>query len=130
MHGPNQSLIAETLFVGATRPPMRWAVTYSALMFNLMFTMEAFLLTRNLLTFLLAAPIHALSMLLCARDARFFDLLLLWGRTRGAALFGNLRFWQASSYSPLAVDIPDQRGRRRHSEPVPGLWDSSVWPSC
>jgi type IV secretion system protein VirB3 len=130
MHVRDQSLTADTLFVGATRPPMRWGVTYSALLFNLMFSMEAFLLTRNLLTFLLAAPIHALCMLLCARDARFFDLLLLWGRTRGAALFGNLRLWQASSYSPLAVDPPDRRGRRRRSDLVPGLWDSSGWPSC
>jgi type IV secretion system protein VirB3 len=129
VHGRDQSLTAETLFVGATRPPMRWGVTYSALLFNLIFTLEAFLLTRNLLTLLLCAPIHALCMLLCARDARFFDLLLLWGRTRGAALFGNLRFWQASSYSPLTVDPPDRRGRRRRGEPVPGIWDGG-WPAC
>jgi type IV secretion system protein VirB3 len=130
MNGRDQSLTAETLFVGATRPPMRWGVTYSALLFNLMFTLEAFLLTRNLLTLLLGAPIHALCMLLCARDARFFDLLLLWARTRGAALFGNLRLWQASSYSPLTIDPSDRRGRRRRSTPVPGLWDSGGWPSC
>jgi type IV secretion system protein VirB3 len=130
MHGRDQSLTAETLFVGATRPPMRWGVTYSALMFNLIFTLEAFLLTRNLLTLLLGVPIHALFMLLCARDARFFDLLLLWGRTRGTALFGNLHFWQASSYSPLVVDPPDRRGRRRRGDAVPGLWDSSGGLSC
>jgi type IV secretion system protein VirB3 len=130
VHGRDQSLTAETLFVGATRPPMRWGVTYSALLFNLMFTLEAFLVTRNLLTLLLGAPIHALCMLLCARDARFFDLLLLWGRTRGAALFGNLRFWQASSYSPLTVDPPDRRGRRRRGDPVPGFWADSGWQSC
>jgi len=130
MHGRDQPLTAETLFVGATRPPMRWGVTYSALLFNLMFTLEAFLLTRNLLTLLLGAPIHALCMLLCARDARFFDLLLLWGRTRGALLFGNLRLWQASSYSPLTVDPPDRHGRRRRLDPIPVLWDSRGWPSC
>jgi hypothetical protein len=38
MQGLNPGLTAETLFVGATRPPMRWGVTYSALLFNLMFT--------------------------------------------------------------------------------------------
>jgi type IV secretory pathway VirB3-like protein len=61
---------------------MRWGVTYSALLFNLVFTMEAFLLTRNLLTLLMCAPIHGVCALLCAGDPRFFDLLLLWGRTR------------------------------------------------
>jgi type IV secretion system protein VirB3 len=103
---------ADLLFVGATRPPMRWGVTYSALLFNLVFTMEAFLLTKNLLTLLLAVPIHGVSLLLCARDPRFFDLLLLWGRTRFAAFLGNMRFWKASSYSPLALELPASRARR------------------
>jgi type IV secretion system protein VirB3 len=108
----NQGLIADPLFVGATRPPMRWGVSYSALLFNMVFTMEAFLLTKNLLTLLLCAPIHGVCMLLCARDARFFDLVLLWARTRLPALFANLRAWKASSYCPLALDLPGHRGRR------------------
>jgi type IV secretion system protein VirB3 len=109
----NPGLIADPLFVGATRPPMRWGVTYSALLFNLVFIMEIFLLTRNLLTLLLCAPIHGVCMLLCARDARYFDLVLLWARTRLPALFANLRFWKASSYCPLTLDLPGGRGIRR-----------------
>ena len=92
---------------------MRWGVTYSALLFNMVFTMEAFLLTKNLLTLLLSAPIHGICLLLCARDARFFDLVLLWMRTRLPALFANLRVWKASSYSPLVTDVPNPNGRRR-----------------
>ncbi len=106
-------LNVDPLFVGATRPPMRWGVTYSALLFNVMFTLEAFLLTKNLLTLLLSAPIHGICVLLCARDARFFDLVLLWARTRLPALFANLRVWKASSYSPLVTDLPGRTGRRR-----------------
>jgi len=109
----NTGVTADVLFVGATRPPMRWGVTYSALLMNLVFTMEAFLLTRNLLTLLLCLPIHGVCALLCARDARFFDLMLLWGRTRIPALLSNARLWRAVSYSPLALDPPDARGRRR-----------------
>jgi type IV secretion system protein VirB3 len=96
---------------------MRWGVTYSALLFNMVFTMEAFLVTKNLLTLLLGAPIHGICMLLCARDARFFDLLLLCARTRLPAVFANLRRWKASSYSPLEVDLA-HRGRRRRLEPL------------
>jgi type IV secretion system protein VirB3 len=55
MSESNAGLIADALFVGATRPPMRWGVTYAALLFNMVFTMEAFLLTKNLPTLLLAA---------------------------------------------------------------------------
>ncbi len=113
MRGRNSGLVADPLFVGATRPPMRWGVTYSALLFNLVFTMESFLLTKNLLTLLLCAPVHGVCALLCARDARFFDLLLLWGRTRMPAALANLGRWHASSYSPLTLDLPRRDGRRR-----------------
>jgi type IV secretion system protein VirB3 len=92
----NAGLTADALFVGATRPPMRWGVTYSALLFNMVFTMEAFLLTRNLISLLICAPIHGVCALLCARDARYFDLALLWGRTRLPAALGTLRLWRAS----------------------------------
>ena len=94
---------------------MRWGVTYSALLFNMVFTMEVFLLTKNLLALLLCTPIHGVCMLLCARDARFFDLVLLWARTRLPALLANYRVWRASSYSPLALDLPNGRGRRRRA---------------
>jgi type IV secretion system protein VirB3 len=123
MPSRNTGLVREPLFVGATRPPMRWGVTYSALLLNLVATMEFFLLSRNLLSLLLCLPIHGVSALLCARDARFFDLLLLWGRTRIPALLSNLSYWRSSSFGPLTIDLPDPRGRRRHSDVAPRLWD-------
>lgn len=124
----NQGVTADPLFVGATRPPMRWGVTYSALLFNLIFTLEVFLLTKNLLTLLLALPIHGVCMLLCARDARYFDLVLLCARTRLPALMRTLRFWRASSYSPLALDLPNGRGRRSAVASPAGLRDLRVSP--
>ena len=116
MSAHNTGLTADVLFVGATRPPMRWGVTYAALLCNLVFTMETFLLTRNLLTLLVCLPIHGVCALLCARDPRFFDLLLLWGRTRLPAMLSTLGLWRASSYSPLTLDLPDMRGRRRQQD--------------
>lgn len=117
MNYPSPSRAVDPLFVGATRPPMRWGVTYSAILFNMVFTMEVFLVTKNLLTLLCCAPIHAVCVLLCARDARFFDLILLWCRTRLPALLGTLGFWRASSYSPLLLDLPDCSGARRSDRP-------------
>jgi type IV secretion system protein VirB3 len=97
---------------------MRWGVTYAALLFNLVFTMEAFLLTQNLLVLGIALPIHGLSALLCARDARVFDLLLLSARTRVPALLANARYWRASSVSPLPVAPPRLNGQRRTAAPT------------
>ena len=113
MSDMNAGLTSDPLFVGATRPPMRWGVTYAALLFNLVFSLEVFLLSKNLLSLLLAAPIHGICALLCARDPRFFDLVALWVRTRLPAYLGNARIWRSSSYSPLVLDPPDRAGRRR-----------------
>lgn len=113
MAGQGAGLTADPLFVAVTRPPMRWGVTFSALLVNLVFTMETFLLTKNLLTLLIALPIHGVCALLCLRDPRFFDLVLLWGRTRLPAYATTLRFWKASSCSPLAQDLPNRTGHRR-----------------
>ena len=110
----NQGLTADTLFVAMTRPSMLFGVTYSALIVNVVLTMETFILTGNLMWLLAFLPIHGLFYLVCLFEPRFFDLFQLWGRTRGLALAtGNVGFWRASSYSPLALDLPDHNGRRR-----------------
>src|SRR3569833_2191755 len=97
MSSQQPGLKVDPLFVGATRPPMRWGVSYSALLFNLGFTLEAFLLTKNLLTLLCCVPIHGALVILCARDARVFDLVVLWGRTRLLVAFGFFWVWWSSS---------------------------------
>jgi len=94
---------------------MRWGVAYPALLLNVVMTMEVFLVTKNLLTLLIAVPVHGLCALLCARDARFFDLLFLFVSTRLPAYLGNARYWKASSYCALMLDLPDRAGRRRAS---------------
>jgi len=126
----NAGLVADALFVGATRPPMRWGVTYAALLFNMVITLETFLLTKNLLTLLMCAPIHGVCALLCARDARFFDLVLLWGRTRLPATLGTLRVWKASSYSPLTLNLPGGAGARPPLVEVPLAGASSRSREC
>ena len=109
---------AEPLFVGATRPPMRWGVTFSALLFNLVFTLESFLVTRNLLALLIALPVHLVSVLLCGRDPRYFDLLLLAARTRLPSMLGNRFRWQAGSYSPLDLTRVSRRRLQQFDCPL------------
>jgi type IV secretion system protein VirB3 len=113
MQTADRQIVLDPLFVGATRPPMRWGATYAALILNMVCTMEMFLLSKHLLTLLIAVPIHGLCALLCARDARFFELAAAWCRTRLPALLSNYRFWRASSYSPLEIDVPNAAGARR-----------------
>jgi type IV secretion system protein VirB3 len=110
-----EGLTADVLFVAATRPPTRWGVPYLALLINMVVTMEIFLMVKNPLMMLLAIPIHGVCMLLCSRDARFFELGMLWAQTRMPGLAGNLFVWRGNSYSPLKLDPPNARGRRPSS---------------
>lgn len=114
MEARNAGVVADPLFVGATRPPMRMGVTYGAMLLNVALAMELFLLTRNLLVLLLVVPLHGVCMLLCARDPRYFNLLMMAVKTRFLGFLCSARFWRGSSYSPLVLDLPSSSGRRRH----------------
>ena len=108
-----EGIKTDPLFAGVTRPAMAMGVTYAALLTNMLVTVELFLLTKNLLWLLICVPIHGIFWIVCKNDPRFFDLLFLWGRTRGPGLLGNLRFWKANTYSPLRFDFPQRNGKRR-----------------
>src|ERR1700687_4098403 len=118
MNEQTEGLTADLLFVADTRPPTRWGVPYLALLINMVVTMEVFLLVKNPLILLLAIPIHGVCMLLCSRDARFFEIGMLWAQTRMPAFAENLFVWKGNSYSPLPLDAPNARGRRRSSPTV------------
>lgn len=91
----------DALAVGLTRPAMRWGVPYPALMLNLIASVEALVWTKNLLWVLICIPIHGICYLVCLKDPRSFELLLLWLRTTANNLVATRGYWSASSYSPL-----------------------------
>ena len=96
----NAGLIIDPLHLALTRPAMILGVTYSAFILNAICVMEVFISTRNLLYLLLFVPIHLVCFTICQTDPRAFDLLFLWTQTKANGLiFGNGRFWKASSYS-------------------------------
>ena len=100
MTEPTEGLAADLLFVAATRPPTRWGVPYLALLVNMVLTMEIFLMVKNPLIVLLGVPIHGVCMLLCSRDARFFELAMLWAQTRMPGLAGEPRGVEGQQLQP------------------------------
>ncbi len=105
----NAGVTVDPVFVAVTRPPLKGGVTYSAFLFNVLLTVELFLVTHNLLWLLAFVPLHGICWLLCLQEPRYFDLLILWGRTRGPGLLGNARRWGANSYSPLRLETAGAR---------------------
>lgn len=109
----------DTLFVGPTRPTTVAGVTWPAVVLNIILTIEAFVWTHNLLWLLLFIPVHVVCYLICLRDPRTFELLGLWGQTKGQAIFHNLRYWHASTYSALDIHTgkkPSNASKRRFKE--------------
>jgi type IV secretion system protein VirB3 len=107
--GPNVGVIADTLFIGVTRPAVALGVPYAALLMNALVTLELFLTTKNLLWLLVCIPMHGLSWLACLAEPRFFELLAVWGQIRARTGRGGGRAWRARSYGCLR---PRSQGRR------------------
>jgi len=105
-HRSGCGVIADTLFVGVTRPAMALGVPYAALLANAFVTLELFLITRNLLWLLVAVPLHGLAWLVCMVEPRAFELLAVWGQVRARAGFRGRHRWRALSYGPFRPTGP------------------------
>jgi type IV secretion system protein VirB3 len=81
-----------------TRPQMFAGVTYSYAVFNLIVTVEAFLISKSFWALLVAVVIHAVGYVGCLREPRFFDLWIV--RARSCPRVRNYRFWRANAYRP------------------------------
>jgi len=102
-----RGITTDILFVGVTRPAMALGVPYVALLVNAFVTLEIFLLSQNLLTLLIAAPIHAIAWVLCLVEPRFFELVAVWGAVRSRAGFRGTAPWRAVSYGPFPASRRD-----------------------
>ncbi len=91
-------LTSDPVFSALTRPQMMGGVTYGYAVFNLIVTLEIFLLTRSFWSFAVAGVLHVIGCLGCLRDARFFDI---WGvKLRHCPRVKNHWFWKMNSYRP------------------------------
>lgn len=104
-------IIADPLAVALTRPSTKWGVTYAALIFNLVVSVEAVVFV-HLAWGLICVPIHAICYLICLYDPRSFELLQLWARSKFNNQIKTWYFWPVSSYGPLDVPAPAGWWRR------------------
>lgn len=91
-------LASDPIFSALTRPQMIGGVTYPFAVFNLILTLEAFLITKSFWVLLGSLVVHGIGYLGCLREPRFFDLWVMkMSRCRRVR---NASFWQANSYRP------------------------------
>jgi len=91
------SLEADILFAGATRPAMLFGVTYSFAVINVMFSLMVFLAVANPFYIAIAIPGHVIGFLVCLNDPRKFEVLIVWLATM--AKCRNRMFWKSSTYT-------------------------------
>ena len=91
-------LKSDPIFSALTRPQMIWGVTYTWAVFNLIVTLEGFLLTRSFWVFLLAFVLHDIGYVGCINEPRFFDLWI--AKLSRCPRIPNHRFWGANAYRP------------------------------
>ncbi len=87
-----------TVFVALTRPQMFAGVTYSYFVFNAILAAELFLIFKSFWALAIAALVHAVGMVACLREPRFFDLWL--ARVSRCPRVKNYRLWGCNSYRP------------------------------
>ena len=91
-------LKSDPIFSALTRPQMIWGVTYTWAVFNLIVTLEGFLITRSFWVFLLAFVLHDIGYVGCINEPRFFDLWI--AKLSRCPRIPNHRFWGANAYRP------------------------------
>ncbi len=91
-------LASDPIFVALTQPQMIAGVTYSYAVFNLIVTLELFLVTKSFLALIAAPVVHAVGYMACLREPRFFDIWIT--RASRCPRIRNFRFWRANAYSP------------------------------
>ena len=91
-------LVSDPIFAALTQPQMIGGVTYSYAVFNLIVTIEMFMITKSFWTLLLAPVIHAVGYLGCLKEPRFFDLWIT--RASRCPRVRNFGFWRANAYRP------------------------------
>jgi len=91
-------LRSDPIFAALTRPQMVAGVTYGYAVFNMIVTVEVFLITKSFWALLAAAVVHAVGYIGCLREPRFFDLWIT--NVSQCPRVRNYRFWRANAYRP------------------------------
>lgn len=90
--------MSDPIFAALTQPQMIGGVTYKYAVFNLIVTIEAFMITKSFWVLLLAPVIHVVGYLGCLKEPRFFDIWIT--RVSRCPRVRNFGFWRANAYRP------------------------------
>jgi len=91
-------LTSDPIFTALTRPQMVAGVTYNYAVFNLIVSLEAFLITRSFWALAAAVAIHLAGCVGCLQEPRFFELWIT--RSSRCPRTPKRGVWHANAYRP------------------------------
>jgi type IV secretion system protein VirB3 len=93
------SLRTDHLFVGLTRPPLLFGVSYNFFIINAFVCMVSYIMTSNFLYLAISFPIHAVGYYICSKEPLFIDLFKV--KLEKCSRCKNKFFHGANSYDPF-----------------------------
>ncbi len=91
-------LEANSLFVGLTRPPMLFGVSYMFALLNAFICMIAYIATTQFRYLGAIFPIHLIGFILCSKEPLILELFLIKGQK--CSHCKNRLYYHANSYDP------------------------------
>ncbi len=91
-------LQADPLFVGLTRPPMLFGVSYTFALMNGFFSMITYVMTNDFKYLAAMFPIHLLGYKLCSKEPLFLELYKV--KAEKCSRSKNRFYHGANSYDP------------------------------
>ncbi len=89
---------AAPLFVGLTRPPMLFGVSYNFAVINGMISMMSYIMTSNFIYFAMMFPMHLVGYYLCSKEPLFIELFL--NKNKNCPRCWNFTHHKGNSYDP------------------------------
>lgn len=94
----NNELKADPLFVGLTRPPMLFGVSYNFVLINVFICMMSYIMTSQFLYFAMMFPLHLLGYHACSKEPIFIELIL--NKNKYFPRCWNYSYHSGNSYDP------------------------------
>ena len=93
------SVHTDHLFLGLTRPPLLFGVSYNFTVLNALVCMVLYIIETNFLYLVIAFPIHAVGYYICSKEPLFIELFKV--RAQKCSVCKNKFFHGANSYDPF-----------------------------
>ncbi|CAL7959295.1 type IV secretion system protein VirB3 [Alphaproteobacteria bacterium] len=93
-----EGLRADTLFVGLTRPPLLFGVSYMFALLNFFVCMLAYVATNQFKYLFTLFPVHALGCYVCSKEPLFLELFII--KAQKCSRNRNKAYHGGNSYDP------------------------------